>query len=546
MLAGQTLTPAAGTYGVDHDLAIIVSRAPLEAWNASADQFTNFIADSLDFEFAAPPTELAYGRSYPVAVNGALYSLHLTPLPLMTLTVPGEIVDEPKTEGRAVYADDEQTFESRMGIEIRGGVSRNYPKKTYDIEFWEEGEGEESRDLEPGDLRKDDDWVLDALYNEPMRFNAYLAHKLWLDMHVPHYLDTEDRARSGADVMFVETFLNGSYQGLYLLSEQVDRKLLRLKKPDEEGVHGLMYKGVTHGESVDFDGLLPEPFPTAPLWGGLEPNYPKAEDTIVWEPVVEFVNFVMTANDQAFAEGINERFARENLADYFLFLNVIFGGDNRGKNIYLARQNAAAPWFYVPWDLDATFGNRWTGQNNNNTNAILDNGLMRRMRGLSPGGFNYLLCQNYNALRDRGVLSKTGLRGRYNEVVDFLTDNGIYDRERLVWPESLNATAGQRNFYHSWIGRRTDRLDNYFCELAVSTESPWLETRISVFPNPAADALTVRHGPADKTFSLHDLTGRSLKSGRLSGTETVLSVGGFAPGVYLLRVGGRTERVVVQ
>ncbi len=72
-----------------------------------------------------------------------------------------------------------------------------------------------------------------------------------------------------------------------------------------------------------------------------------------------------------------------------------------------------------------------------------------------------------------------------------------------------------------------------------------------VYPNPAADQLTITHQSNLKpqNFELQTLTGKRLKTGQLSGTER-LDVTNLSPGVYLLEVQGvdivRVKRVVIQ
>ena len=72
-----------------------------------------------------------------------------------------------------------------------------------------------------------------------------------------------------------------------------------------------------------------------------------------------------------------------------------------------------------------------------------------------------------------------------------------------------------------------------------------------VYPNPAADQLNiVQQGNAQpQTFELQTLTGKRLKTGRLSGTERI-DVTNLSPGVYLLQVQGedavRTKKVVIE
>jgi len=124
-----------------------------------------------------------------------------------------------------------------------------FRKKTFDLEFWTDATGVDNRNVQCGNLRSDDDWILDALYNEPLRLRSYVANKLWLDVHTPYYQTAAPEARAGADVQYVEVFLNGAYNSIYNLSEQVDRKQLQLEKFGD-GDHGELYKGVGWGATT--------------------------------------------------------------------------------------------------------------------------------------------------------------------------------------------------------------------------------------------------------------------------------------------------------
>ena len=164
-------------------------------------------------------------------------------IPTITIQTNDEILDEPKVLGTFTFTDiNGEVTTSNIGIEIRGGFSQSFPKKTYDIEFWNDAVGDETLDVQFGDLRKDDDWVLDALYNEPLRLNSFITHKIWLEMNQLYYAEQEPKAKSGADVMYVEVTVNDEYKGIYLLSEQVDRKLLKLKRNDNDVIRGELYK----------------------------------------------------------------------------------------------------------------------------------------------------------------------------------------------------------------------------------------------------------------------------------------------------------------
>ena len=68
----------------------------------------------------------------------------------------------------------------------------------------------------------------------------------------------------------------------------------------------------------------------------------------------------------------------------------------------------------------------------------------------------------------------------------------------------------------------------------------------SVHPNPVSDALTITFGdlPGWESFTLLDASGRMVLQSRLAGRSTTVGLAGLGSGVYFLRAGQRTVRVV--
>lgn len=67
-----------------------------------------------------------------------------------------------------------------------------------------------------------------------------LCMDLWNSFSPVPYINDEPDAINGTRGKFVEVLVNGKYQGLYCLSEKIDRKQLKLKKDYEDG--GVLFK----------------------------------------------------------------------------------------------------------------------------------------------------------------------------------------------------------------------------------------------------------------------------------------------------------------
>jgi hypothetical protein len=167
--------------------------------------------------------------------------IQFTFLPIIHLN--GDFSYEYQNGTITVSNPDEQSddYELTARIKWRGGITNtdDKHKRNYNIKF--------DDDIKLFDMRKDNNWMLDAGQPDVFRMRNRIAMDLWNDMaHKPYYADKEPKALNGVRGCIVEVFLNDEYRGIYNFSEKMDRKQLKLKKVYESGkVHGLLYKGKT-------------------------------------------------------------------------------------------------------------------------------------------------------------------------------------------------------------------------------------------------------------------------------------------------------------
>jgi len=68
-----------------------------------------------------------------------------------------------------------------------------------------------------------------------------------------------------------------------------------------------------------------------------------------------------------------------------------------------------------------------------------------------------------------------------------------------------------------------------------------------VYPQPANDIITVRReADTNEPLRITDSAGRLVHEGRTHGSITTLDVNAFAPGLYVLQVGGMKRTIAVQ
>ncbi|WP_165389065.1 CotH kinase family protein [Aquimarina brevivitae] len=441
------------SYGIDYKHRLIVySDALTDSLSKTIKNVT--LHFNSDLQFTIPTDSTKYNTSF----EAKGYKLYVTRLPVITIAISKSIVDEPKRPSKLTYYHKGTSISSIVGIELRGNISQTFPKKTYDLEFWKDESGKENRDVSFGGLRKDDDWILDGLYNEPLRVRSYFAAKLWLQLHSPTYRNNPN-AKSGFDLCFTEVFINGRYQGVFALSEQVDDKLLQLQKPVVNAVQGVLYKASSYSGGTDFtkltdyDNLFPH-------WGGFEMEFPIRDYTSHWEPLYDLTDIVINASKDDFKNKIDQQIQLNNAIDYFLFVNLLRATDNLGKNYYIATAQKASPFFIIPWDLDGVLGTIIDGRHIPTTNDILSNGLFDRLSKENPKGYNQKLAERWQQLRATTFSNDSLLKMITNQYQRFENEQ-IYEREYAVWP-TKKTKEEEFDYIKNWLQERLLFLDGYF------------------------------------------------------------------------------------
>ncbi|WP_176133203.1 CotH kinase family protein [Hymenobacter sp. CRA2] len=541
------MTVAPRFYHVDRANKIIVINQSITALNGNPDRKGHLALDSV-YTFAQPVTTLRTDSSYQVRSGNAAYKLFFTQLPVAHIDTRYTIMDAPSVyaQFQLVEASGQQV-QSNLGVEFRGGYSQNFPKKSYELSFWNDTVGTASRDVTLLGMRTDNKYNLQALYNEPLRFRSKVSNALWQEIHQIYYKNLEPDAKNGIAMEYVELFVNGEYRGIYALSERVDRKQLKLKKYNN-GILGELYKGSDWGGAVTFTGLPPVDN-NSETWGGFEYKHP--EEQIDWTNLYTFVSFVQNSTEADFMTNYKQQFHLGNAVDYYLFLNLLRATDNTGKNIYIAKYKRNEPYYYVPWDLDGVFGTDYTGGNTGNVDDILTNGMYSRLtRDCSAGGFREALQTRWNALR-ASVITEQHIMAKFRAEYDYLNANNAYAREQLAWGDYQHDTT-QLAYMTGWLRHRLTYLDNAFNQSCAAVTSVKTQTDglLKLYPNPANDYLMVETGAAGTCqLSIRDLSGRLVQQTTLTGKQNRLDIGQLRKGVYVVTLktatAVATEKLVI-
>ena len=453
------------SYELDFSPLIEITHEDLEIF-INENPINNFEINDLGIVNVTTPLPIKFIRCDGTELE---YQLIFTRLPIIQINTNGQqILDDPKIDADFQLNDpdflehgiSQREFYSDLGIELRGGSAQNYPKKSYAIELWSDNFGTETIDSSLLGMRKDDDWILDAMYIDKARMRNRVSTDIWLDFHELHYQNLEPNAKSGTHGKFVEVFVNDSYNGIYAFTERVDRKLLKLKKFEDGDDHGLLYKSIHWENGVvwfenyfDFD-------PNSDYWQGWDHKYPDPEtEKIIWEPLANFTQFVVESSDDEFINQIANEIYLDNAVDYFIFLNLLRANDNTGKNVFMVKYNQSDRFMMLPWDLDGTFGRAWNGNSTNSSN-ILSNNLFNRLIENDVDGFKNKLKQRWATSRNN-IFTVDNIMSYFENYADVLEQTKAFEREKSKW-EVSNTLTGELNYTRGWVESRLDYLDDYF------------------------------------------------------------------------------------
>ncbi|HTF82924.1 MAG TPA: CotH kinase family protein [Cytophagales bacterium] len=533
-------------FQVDSQLNIIVCAYPQVSSLDISLTDSVFLILHQQVMFQQKPAYLSTDTSYTVVdTAGHAYTLFFTQLPIVTLSFAQELSDLKQVAYITINDTSKLSINSHVGIGIRGASSRSWPKKKFDIEFWADSTGQYTWDVPLFGMRSDKDWIFEALYNEPLRIRSFTNWQIWKNSHRLHYITQEPNARSYISGKFVEVFINGSYRGVYALTEKIDRKQLKLKKATSTHIEGELFKAYDWAEATKFEACVPYDS-LSEVWSGFELKYPDAEDTIYWKDLHSFIDFAVNSSDSVFAEQVKSRFDFNNAVDYFIFLNLITAYDNSGKNLYIARYHKESPYFFVPWDLDGTWGIFWDGSPHAFTNVIMTNPFFERLLSIDTLGFKESLKERWFALRE-STYHRDTLLAMFKRNMDILVHNHIYEREHMAWSGYKDDTSAFR-VLDAFMNDRLEFLDAYFrfpgeVITAIYEEGGLKSTRM--YPNPASSLLHIQtHEGPTATVDIYSSEGKYIE--KLEPTHPyTYDISNLDNGLYLIRVQGQVCKLLV-
>lgn len=362
-------------------------------------------------------------------------------------------------------------------IRWRGATSLRYQKKSFAIKL-KDAEGNKLNVSLLG-MRSDNSWVLDAMTPDKARMRNRVSNDLWLDFaRKPYYYDQEPALVNGTHGKFVEVYLNNEYQGLYCLTEKIDRKQLKLKKHKDGVVRGVLYKLTGWNFMNLYDESDYAYDSTSVSWSGWEMKYPDMDEgePTDWLPLINTIHWINFYTSETINDSLEQVVDMPLWVDYFLLLDLILGNDNAGKNMYTYFYDITQPNQRIavaPWDMDATWGRDWRGQE---SRANSETGLFHQLQ------YHFLYVRTdsatiyyprYCELRNT-YFTADSLKPYFQKYFDLFRTTGAAQRETERWSGldglELDFNA-EEQYLCQWIDDRLCYLDSVYGYMPPTPES---------------------------------------------------------------------------
>jgi hypothetical protein len=213
--------------------------------------------------------------------------------------------------------DSERILPLKSRIRIRGsgskgGVNR-WPKKGYRLEL--------SQQKSLLGMRKDDDWILFALYTDYPRTRIKLSMDIWRTLEPTNPTAILPKSK------YVTLYLNSEFQGLYLIAEKNDRKLFGLDDAQNNINSSLIIQARKYSYFTEYD---------TSQWEQYWPN--EDEDIYIKDEIMaDLIEFINNSDDDDFFDpksGVYTIFDKQNLIDFYVYNYFILHEDFWWTNFF--------------------------------------------------------------------------------------------------------------------------------------------------------------------------------------------------------------------
>lgn len=409
----------------------------------------------------------------------------------------------PTSKGRTINTIttinvDGQVFQSFGTIEVQGSSSALMPKKNWTMAFFSDDTRVNAINVKLGHMMPHDELVWKANFVDNTQTRNNVANRIWEEMvqsrkTFPKSEVDKVTIAGGVGLAHVPTgalghvdgfpavvYINNEFYGLGALNIGKKRGNYNLKSNDQKHIqiepegNVIINKlpatptdpATPSGTSAAFEIRRPS------VWGGeAQASYTRLK------------NFLALSKSEMIAAGVDNYIDRRTAIDYFILIQLLGLGDTFHKNTLYTTWDGLI-WYFMPYDLDCTFGlnsngkvefspNSLTIPNSDTTNSSTTDwwnnnfGTVYKLRSIYGADVD----ARYAELR-KSVLSLDHLTDLHLQWAKAFTAD-MYAMENSKWNKGVDnlATSLIQSSsvwqIHDWISQHLPRCDTYFNYTAV-------------------------------------------------------------------------------
>ena len=363
-----------------------------------------------------------------------------TGLPTLSVRVADPEIGEADVPAETVISAPEGTLSHHARIHRRGASTMlaTQVKRGYRIEFTRTADGRKKRAVEVPGFGREDAVILLPMFHDDTRIRDRLGWEIW------NSLAPEGEPFGARRLQYCEFFLNGDYQGIYLMMTpfNVAAELSRAgaPRPLEDSVYRTAALNFSRGRTY-FEHPLR-------MNAGYELYYsPSGADPFA--ALMPYVSLICEKDDGAFTEAFVREVDMDSLLRLDLFVQAGGMTDNVFNNLYIWADHSAGRLAYrfAPWDLDMTWGLKKEDIGEEYENWMYFP-LADRALNLDAGGLRARLRDAWQSMR-AGPFAPENVQRLVEQCQRELNESGAMARDAERWQLDTYTADGQEilDFY---------------------------------------------------------------------------------------------------
>ena len=471
--------------------------------------------------------------------------------------------------GENFLTDTSFEYDGKVGIEIRGNTSANFPKKSYTVET--RNADTTNFNVPLLGLPEENDWVFNGPYPDKSLFRNALAYNLG-----------NKTGKWSPRTRHFELYIDGVYNGVYMLIEKIkkDKNRLNLAKLVEKDTIGDDVTGgyvlkLDRPESYDVEGIdyWVSPYRAATAYQQKEyflyvdPDGEKIvqkQRDYIQNHITNFENALYSDNYKDRTNGYFPYIDYQTFVDYYIIteLSRNLDGYRISTFLYKDKDSKGGKISMGPfWDYDICFGNANFFSAGNTAGWVIDgmgNGdgyampfWWQKFR-LDPY-FNSALKLRWNELK-ANFINTTHINGVIDSLANHLAAPQVRNFTKwnilstYIWPNNYvgGSYANEITYLKNWMRDRITWMDTQIQALqltGIDTQKDYVMDLVT-YPNPFTNQvkfkyylaqggdfeLNITNSIGQKVFYISERVGAGINETSVNFNTS------NAPGVYLYQI----------